>query len=371
MAPKRTSGATAPPAKKAKTVTPEAPILNFIGKCDDIPKPCRELLQASVPFCLEVVESDRHKFQVEVLDRVAKLLAGVESTKRATVAEGEGALAVLNAEKDKAEADVTEKETAATAKEGECKEKEKIVDAAREVFHGAQSVLKGAQKEEGEFNKKKAGLIAEKDSFDKLMTEVFEPLRDNTHKGDWRKRNKLIADLQKKLSDLGAQESLSDALGTTLKMTAEKREGTFAKATMEFAQEYFNKHKVKVAQDISALDGEEAGHKAAVAKEEATVAEKKAALDVVEKEWDAIQDIWLALDKTRAEAAKSQKQIENQIPRAQKTIDKANEALDKFMEVPTLFARLKEKSTAAAEEPEPEEENAEGDKPDEAMQAEA
>ena len=77
MAPKRTSDVKAPVAKKAKTVTPETPILDFIGKCDDIPKPCREMLQASVPFCLEVVESDRHEFQTEILNRVSKLMAGV------------------------------------------------------------------------------------------------------------------------------------------------------------------------------------------------------------------------------------------------------------------------------------------------------
>merc|ERR1719263_2000743 len=100
------------------------------------------------------------------------------------------------------------------------------------------------------------------------MTDVFEPLKDNAHAGNWRHRNKLVGELAKKLSELGAQESLVDALATTLKMTPEKREGTFAKATMGFAQEYFTKHTAKVAQDISALDAEATSLQAATASAE-------------------------------------------------------------------------------------------------------
>jgi len=363
MAPKRTGGAQAPTAKKAKTVAPEAPVLDFIGKCDDIPKSCRQMLQAAVPICLEIVEGDRHKFQVEVLDRVAALLAGVESRKRGAASEGDGALAAINADKEKAAADAAAKKGVADAKQAECEEKGKIVDAAREVRDGAQKVLTDAQKAQADFNAKKAGLITEQESFNKLMTDVYEPLRDNTHSGNWRQRNKLISELVKKLSDLGAQDSLAEALGTTLKMTPDKREGTFAKATINFAGEYFNKHKATVAQDISALDTEESSHLTAVSGAESIVAEKKAALDVVEKEWSDIQDVWVGLENTSAEAARAHKQLEGQIPRAQKTIDKANADLEKFMEVPTLFAQLKEKSTVVPEE-EPAEEPVEEEKQD-------
>jgi len=379
MAPKRNNGAKAPPAKKAKIVAPEAPILEFIAKCQEIPKPCREMLQASVPICLEVVESDRHKFQVEILDQVAKLLAKRESEKRAVVTEAEGELAKINADKEKAAADTSPAKAAADAKQAECDEKGKVVDAAREVSNAACTALKESQKAEADFDAKKTALLKEQENFIKLMTEGFGPLKDNKELGNWRQRNKLIGELQKKLSEVGAQESLVDALATTLKMTPEKRAGTFAKATMDFAQEYFDKHKAKVAQDIASLDAEEAGHKTAVAREEAIAAEKKTALEVVEKEWDGMQEVWIGLDKIRAEAARGEKQQESQIPRAQKTLDKAKAELEKFIQVPTLFGELKEKSTAAtADEPEPEEEKVDaeeqdpqGEKPDEAMQADA
>jgi len=376
MAPlKRTSGAEAPAAKKTKIVAPEAPILDFIGKCADVPKQCKELLQVSVPICFEVVESDRHPFQVEVLDRVAKLVAGVESTKRAALSEAEGALAAITAEKEKAAAVTSEEKATTDAKKAECDEKGKVVDAAREVSNAALKVLKDAQKTEADFNKKKSGLLKEQESFGKLMNEVFEQLKANDHKSNWRQRNKHIAELQNKLSELGAQDSLADGLATTLKMTPEKRAGTFAKATIQFAQEIFDKQTAKIAQDISALDAEEASLKAAVAQEEATSADKKAALEVVDKEFDAMQDIWMGLDKTRAEAAKTEKQVESQLPRAQKNIDKAKADLEKFNTcIVTLFAHLKEFSTAPAEaEPEPEEEdkmeNVEGGKADEADEA--
>jgi len=377
MAPKRTSSAKAAPAKKAKIVAPEAPILEFIAKCQEIPKPCREMLQASVPICFEVVESDRHKFQVEILTQVSKLLAERESAKRAVVTDAEGELAKINADKEPAAADASATKAAADAKQAECDEKGKVVDSAREVSNAACTALKEAQKAEADFHAKRNAVTMEQENFNKLMTEVFEPLKDNKELANPRQRNKLISELQKKLGEAGAQESLVDSLATTLKMTPEKRAGTFAKATINFAQEYFDKHKAKVAQEIASLNADEAGLKTAVVREEATVAEKKAAYEVVEKEWDGMQEVWIGLDKIRAEAARTEKQLESQIPRAQKTIDKANAELEKFMQVPTLFGQLKEKSTtAAADEPEPEEEqndaeekDAQGEKPDEAMQA--
>lgn len=376
MAPKRTSDAKAHPAKKAKIVVPEALILEFIAKCQEVPKPCREMLQVSVPICFEVVESNRHKFQVKVLDQVAKLLAGRESVKRRVVTDAEGELAKMKTDQQKAAADVASAKAAADAKQAECDKEGKVVDAAREKSNNSSLALKEAQKAAADFDKKKVELFMEQDNFNKLMTEIFERLKNDKQLSNGRQRNKFIAELQGKLSEVGAQESLVDALASTLKMAPEKRAGTFAKATIGFAQEYFDKHKAKVAQDIASLDAEEAGHRTAVTREEAAAVERRAALECVEKDWDGMQEVWIGLDKIRAEAARGEKLLENQIVRAQEAIDKAQADLEKFMQVPTLFAELKEKSTtAAADEPEPEQEqddaegkDAQGEKPDEAMQ---
>jgi len=382
MAPKRTSVASKVPAKKARTVAPEAPLLEFLHKCDEIPKPCREMLQAAVPICLEVVEGDRHKFQVEVLSRVGSLLANVEAKKRGAIGEAEAGLAEIEAEITTGSADANGKEALATAKKSECDEKQVVVDAAREVTASAQQTLAGAQKEEETFNAKKAEVLAEQEGFAKLISEIFTPLKEGTFEGVWQKRNKAIAELTKKLAELGGQESLGDGLTEALKLKPINRTATFAKVTVQFAEEEFDKHTAKTAQGVAAFDAEEATHKKAIADAEAVATEKKAALDAVAATWDQMQDVWVALENESSAAKRELKKTEARIPRAQKSVDKLKADLEKFMEVPTLFSKLKEHSTKAPEEPEaPEEEAAEeeeasaavveGEAPDAEMVADA
>jgi len=368
MAPKRAGATKTAPAKRAKTAAPEAPLLEFLGKCDEIPKPCREMLQAAVPICLEVVEAERHKFQIEVLERVSALLSTVEGQKREVISGHETELAEIGVEKDKAAAELDTRKAASAGKKAECDSKQEFVDKAMEVSNAAKKELEGAQAAKAEFDSKKEGLLAEQEGFAKLLGEVFNPLKDGSCAAKGFQKTKLIDQLKKKLKELGAQESLGDALAATLKMTPEKREGTFAKATMQFAEEYFTKHTAKVAADIGGLDGEEASLTAAIAKAEGVATEKKAALDDLTKEWDAMQDIWIGLSNEEGQAEKELKKIEARIPRVNKNIDKSKFDLEKFLEIPELFAKLKEKSTAAPEEPE---EPAEEEKAEEAAEAEA
>jgi len=316
------------------------------------------MLQAAVPICLEVVEADRHKFQVEVLDRVSLLLSTVEAKKRANLSAHEAELSTMTAQQVTAAGEACGKKDVAESKKGHCDEKGKVVDGVREVSDGAKKGLADAHAAQEAFDAKKAGLTEEQDNFAKLLAETFQPLKEGTMGGNWQTRNKASATLKKKLCELGAQDSLGDALAATLKMSPEKREGTFAKATMEFAQQEFNKHTAKVAQDIAGLDAEAASHVAAIAAAEANAAEKKAALEAEVKEYDAMQDVWVTYDAEAAAAARELKQIEARIPKVEKNIDKAKDALEKFLEVPALFAVLKEKSTAAPAEEAVEEEAA-------------
>jgi len=363
MAPKRSTIASsprkAPPAKRSKKDAPEAPLLSFIREVKDIPKPCRDMLVAAVPICLEVVEADRHKFQTEVLNRVAAMIKETEGKKRDAVTGCTGDLAQLTSDKDKAFADAEAKKSVATSKENECKEQEKVVDAATEVMRAAEQALTTAQQNQEAFNNKKAALFTEQDNFAKLLSDSFQPLKDGTHAWNGTQRNKQVSLVKKKLLELGAQESLADALVVALKDKPEKREGAFAKATMQFTEEAFTKHTAQVAQDIASLDPEAAVFAATIADTEAALAEKKAALQVVQTAWDATQDVWLQLEKDSGEAASALKKIECEIPNAMQFIDFAQAALDKFLEIPALFLKLREHSTAVAEDPD---EEAEEDK---------
>lgn len=348
-------------------------MLDFLGKCDEVPKPCREMLQTALPFCLEVVEADRHKFQVEICERVGSLLANTESKKKEHLAAVEAELVEMETEKGTAGSDTEAKKGASEAKKGECDEKGKVVDAHKQASDTAKQALSEAQAAEEEFKKKEADLQAEQENFAKLLADVYQPLKEGTNK-QWQVRNKHITEVTKKLKSLGAQESLADALAATLKMTPEKRQGTFAQATLKFTEEFFSNHTKQVASDIAGLSAEAQKHTTTIANAQAVLDEKNAALKTVEGEWDAMQDVWIALEEEAAKASRSLSQIEARIPRVSKNIDKAKADLEKFLELPALFAKLKEHSTTAPEEPEPEEAEpeaaaeGEGEKPDEEMQ---
>jgi len=329
------------------------------------------MLVAAVPICLEVTEGDRHKFQSEVLNRVASLVKDTECKKRDSVSGVEAELAQVEGEKTNAFADAESKRLTAEGKQSECEAKGKVVDAAKKVMIAAQAELTTAKHHQEGLNTKKAALFAEQESFAQLLAESFQPLKDGTHAGNWSKRNKEIGVLRKKLIELGAQESLGDALVAALKeKSPEKREGAFAKATMQFTDEIFAKHTAKVSADIAGLDPEAAGLAAVTTAAEAALEQKKAALDGVSKEWDEMQDVWLQLEKESAESARNLKTIEFQIPHLTDSIEKARAALEKFLEVPALFLKLKEHSTAVPDEPE-EEEPKEEEKAEEAVAEEA
>lgn len=353
MAPKRAqTKATAPSAKRAKTSRPEAPLLDFLGKCDEIPKSCREMLQVSVPICLEVVEAERHKLQVEVLERVAALLATVEGKKREHIAAVKSELKETETERDGKKADSEAKKATSASKQAECEEKGTVVGAAKEVLAAAEKVLVDSTQAQEDFNTKKDGLGAEQDNFAKLLSETFQPLKEGTFQGKGAQKTKAMTELKKKLVELGAQESLGDALVATLKLPMEKRDGSFATVMLKFVEEAFSAHTAKVAQDIAGLDTEAATHSSAITAAEASIADKKAALEVVQKEYDELQAAWMALEAEATQAARALKSVEVRIPRVEKSIDKAEADLEKFMEVPALFSKLKEKSTAVPDEPE-------------------
>jgi chromosome segregation ATPase len=337
-------------AKKAKTVPAETPLMNFLSKCDDIPKPCKEMLHTAVPLCLAVTEADRHKFQSEVLDFVGALLATEEGKRRDAISAVEAELKAAEEEKAQAGANDEAKKATAASKSSECEEKRKVVDAAQEASDAAQKTLKDAKAADAAFNGKKAGLLSEQTNFAKLLAEVFQPLKDAALKASGHKRNKIVAELKKKLVELGAQESLGEALVSISKMTPEKQKGSFAQVSLKFAEEFFTAHTAKVAKDIAGLDEEAAGIASALVAGEAKCTETKDALDVVTKERNEMSEVSSGLSAESRQASKSLKQIESRITKITRSLEKCQVDLTNFLDLSALFSKLKELSTAAPQE---------------------
>jgi len=353
MAPKRSSilSKTGPGSKRARTDGPEGPLLAFLATAEGMPKVSREMLRIGLPLCLEVLESDRHKFQVEVLDRVASLLADTESKRREAIRTIEVSFAEIDVEKDKALANVELKKNVALAKQGECDEKGKLVDAAEDAADAARVASTTARQQVEAFSMKKSEMLLDKESFAKLLNDDFQPLKEGSFLGNWQRKNKVIGELKKKLVDVGGQQSLADAMAAALKLKPEQRSGVFAKAAMQFVEDCFAKHTAKVVEDISGLDAEDARNKFGVAAAEEIVMDKKGELQQIKKEWDELQDVWVKLEEDSAGATRSLKSLESQLTPLTKSVEKAKLELEKFLELPALFAKLRAQSTSVPEEP--------------------
>merc|ERR1719230_1523745 len=105
--------------------------------------------------------------------------------------------------------------------------------------------LEEARKHVDTFNAKKADMLAEQEGFAKLLSDDFKSLKDGTFLGNWQRKNKVIMELKKKLLDVGGQQSLADAMAAALKLKPEQRNGTFAKAAMQWVEDYFAKQTAK------------------------------------------------------------------------------------------------------------------------------
>jgi len=333
------------PAKKAKSIS-EEPLLDFINSCGDIPKSCREMLQAGLPHCLEVAESERHRFHFAVLDHVASLLATAEEKKRGAVNAVDKELSEIQVEKGKVAADVTAAKGEVTNKQSELHARGKKLIELRKACDGAAHALSAALERQKVFNARKVGVFTDEDNFRKFMADVWQPLKEDGVTGA--RRHRLVGELSAKLSELGARH-LCDSMESL--RTPEWCKGTFGKAAVESADVHFKKHAAKLSQVVLGLDEEEASLKASIAAAELALTEGRATLEANTKEREEMQVDKTSFEKTAAEAVKVQQGLQVRIPPALRRLTKAREDLEMFLELPALFSRLKDLTTAAPEEP--------------------
>merc|ERR1719198_936248 len=105
MVAKRTSvSGSKQPAKKACTgaVSPSpavsvvdpfleecSPVLSLLDESMDLSEHCRGMIRTAAPHALRTPKTDRHAYQTEVIDIIAKVIADIEQQRSAAVAEVE------------------------------------------------------------------------------------------------------------------------------------------------------------------------------------------------------------------------------------------------------------------------------------------
>jgi hypothetical protein len=338
-------------AKKAKTEQPEAPVLAAIAAAE-LPKPCRDMLQAALPHCLSTPSAARHKFQLEVLDRIAGIFAIVEEKRRKELEDAEAKLASVQLDKDNASTDCENKKADATSKKGESDEKGRSVEEASQAVQIASDAVKVARQELEDSQARKQGLLQTKEDFQKFFDEMYHPLKVGTFGGsEWRKRNKVITEFSQKVNAIMTfEDSLLDAAEVVFKTKPDQRE-PFALATLDFVEKAFTIHTEKLAAELLSHDQEAESRKSAIEDAEAVVLEKKSQKQQAEQEWDAIQNVWVDSENTSAEAVRTLKDFEMKLTEAGKEVDIAKEVLEKIIAVAELLAKLKEPAEVETEAP--------------------
>jgi DNA repair exonuclease SbcCD ATPase subunit len=344
--PKRVVVTKEPATKKTKfetaAIVPETPLLEALVGVDSLPNPCRQLLQVALPYCLATPPSDRHKFQLQMLDRITTIFDSIEEQRRAALNEEEGQLVSAQAEKDAANVELEAQRAATSKKKEECDEKGKHASTAKESFAQHKEATNSAEKQAEELVSNKAKLEATQESFQGILKDCWEPLKDGVFPGtQWAKRNKTIVEFIKKMGDQVQMEgSLLDALEVALKIKPEQRT-SFALLALEHAEARYKDRAECLTQEISALADARQAYQAAIDNAKSAQDEKQKELEDAEKDWDMEQSQWVELENSVAAAAQALEKKEDKVQDSKTVISSMTDDLEKFREIPALLSKLK------------------------------
>jgi len=335
------------PAKKAKVEQPDdplalqiAPILAALSGSEETAN-CCDILRAALPHCLAEVPEQRHSFQAKMLDLTASALVSLDASARKGLAEAEATAAKSRTDATVARADFEAAQTLATAKKEQSDAKGLEVDALKTNVNAAKTEVKAAEQKKETFLTNKAALVVEQEAFQKVMDEMWTPLKTCTFTGQqWRKRDKFCTDLFEKLTPLNLEESLVEGLMVALKLKLEQR-SAFAEKAMACAEEVFEKHKALLVERIGASAGEEAACDKDIAEAEAKLQVAQAEHSTQDKEYDELQNVWAELETKSKEAESKANNCDAEVQDADEDLQAHKTDLEETIAVCASFAALR------------------------------
>merc|ERR1719359_2060694 len=135
-----------------------------------------------------------------MLDLTANSLKQLEEAGRAGLEEAETKAGSLRAEGTVATAEFEAAKLLATTKKEQCEAKSAEVERLKDEREAAKVALADEEKAKEAFFVKKAELIADQEAFQKVLDDMWQPLKAATFKGTaWQKRNKVLGELIEKL----------------------------------------------------------------------------------------------------------------------------------------------------------------------------
>jgi len=186
------------------------------------------MIRTAAPHALRTPKSDRHAYQTEVIDIVAKVVADIEQQRSAAVAEVEANLASFESSKvatvsafDVSIQEVQRRKTVTAEATASLK-------AASDAVKNAKAVLQTAKANEDSLAGEHALNVGKRQEYLDVMTDNWEPLKMGSFGGQqWRERNRALGVFLEAVAPLNLEESLSDSLPVALKTKVDTR-GKFA-----------------------------------------------------------------------------------------------------------------------------------------------
>lgn len=361
MAPqnKRAAASKVPAAKKAKTTpVPEPedaltlqlnPILAAL-EASELPGDCCEIFRAALPHCLAEASAERHSFQLKMLDLASDALKRLEEAGRSALKTAEEKASSLHADSAVAATDFEAAQRLATAKQEESNAKSAEVEKLRGEENAAKEELAEAVKNKETFLVEKVQFVADVEAFQKLLDDMWQPLKSGAFPGaQWRKRDKVLAELMEKLKPLGLDESLVEALLVALKLRLDQRTA-FAQKAFDCAEGAFEKHKAALAERVAGTATEEETRDRMVTEAEAKVAEIHLKFTEQDKVYDELQNAWAELETTSNAAKSKAASIETEVQAAAADIAARQADLEAALQVAASFVVLKDPPAPVAQE---------------------
>lgn len=336
------------PAKKAKVEVTEdpmiaqlAPIIAALGSSEETVN-CCDILRAALPHCLAEAPEQRHNFQAKMLDLTASALVGLDAAARTGLAEAQALADKLRNDVTVANSESEVSHTLAKTKKEQSDAKGAEVEAIKGNVDAAKLVVQGEMQKKETFLASKAALIAEHGAFQKMMEEMWQPLKACSFTGkEWRKRDKACSDLFEKLAPLSMEESLVEALEVALKLKLEQR-SAFALKAFATADEVFEKHTATLAERIAGTATEEAACEKNVADAEEKLQEVKGQHAEQDKEYDELQNAWAEAETKAEEAKTAAKGLDADMEDATADVETCKTALEAALAVTASFAALRD-----------------------------
>lgn len=247
----------ASPAKAQKMSEQPSPLLTLIREAN-LPEACQRMLTAMAPHCVADTKEDRHDFQGQMLAALEETFNDMKANAAAAVTEAETNLTTAEAEVAHAGENLVKAKEVQAQRQQERSQQDDALKAANERLTAARKELAAKQQSLAALEVERADSQSEKQVFEKLLTETWEPLKQGTIEGkEWRRRNEMIDEITATLEALGASASLVIGLDTVLKTKTSER-GSFSAKALAAGEELFQKQIQVLDEMVNGGDSEAA-----------------------------------------------------------------------------------------------------------------